>query len=86
MTRPMDYVPIIPGTDADPVRDLEGVQQRAVQLSAEDIEQLGQLNAVPGKVEVVRPATDDERLAKVEASLALLWKAIAALESKIGVR
>lgn len=94
MTRPTDYTPIIPGTDEDPQPDEEALRPiaRPAHLPeggvAFTLDHAGDVIAVPeSDVRQFHPvSTDSERIARLESTVAVLWKAIAALEQKIGVR
>lgn len=98
MGRPHDYTPIIPGTDADPVRDPDYVDERLARnrdsgpKTPRSLEfDIDPAAAGVGEAPVGRGsrleglAALEERLAMMEATVKDLYAKIKALEARMGV-
>jgi hypothetical protein len=84
MGRPHDYTPIIPGTDADPVRDPDYVGPKAPRSLEFDIDPVAAGKREHGfRLEGL--AALEERLSMLEATVKDLYAKIKALEARIGV-
>lgn len=90
MGRPMDYVPIIPGTDAEPVREPEYAPKtpRSLEFDLDPVSAMakdaGPMSIRPGS-RLEGLAALEERLMHAEGMIKHLWDKIAVLEARSGV-